>query len=84
MIHAENNYYGAGISNSFAGSSKKPGTVYSVGEVDKSKNKKKTGEFKAAKNALFEVPYEYKAISAEEVPEYVKSNAGAGVLEVLK
>ena len=44
----------------------------------------KTGEFKAAKNALFEVPYEYKAISAEEVPEYVKSNAGAGVLEVLK
>lgn len=84
LIHAENNYYGAGISNSFAGSSKKPGTVYSVGEVDKSKNKKKTGEFKTAKEASFAIPYKYEAVTAEEVPEYVKSNSGAGVLEVLK
>lgn len=84
LVHAENNYYGSGISNSFSGSTKKPGKVYSAGEADKSKNKKKTGEFKISKEELFAIPYEYKAIPADEVPEYVKANAGAGVLNVVK
>ena len=76
LINAENNYYGSGIKNSFAGNSKKFGTVYSAGEIDKSANGKKSGEFKTSDKPLFEVPYKYELLAAEKVPEFVKANAG--------
>ena len=82
LINAENNYYGSGIKNSYAGNSKKHGKVYSSGEIDNSKSGKKSGEFEAASEPLFEIPYKYEKIPAEQVPDFVKANAGAGKISI--
>ena len=83
LIQSENNYYGKGTGYSFSGASgSKQGTVYSVGDIDKTSNGKKAGQFKTSKSPLFEIKYPYATLSAEEVPDYVKANAGAGAIPV--
>ena len=80
LINSENNYYGSGIKNSYAGHSSKYGTVYSSGEADNSKSGKKSSEFNESDEPLFEIPYKYEKIPAEQVPDFVKANAGTGTL----
>ncbi len=84
QVIAENNYFGPGIKNSYSGNAKKPGTVYSAGEIDKSKGKKRKGECKLSKKPLFTIPYKYELTSAEKLPDLLKKEAGAGILSVKK
>ncbi|MBQ8678869.1 MAG: polysaccharide lyase family 1 protein [Treponema sp.] len=85
LIQSENNYYGSGTGYSFSGNSgSKQGTVYSIGDIDKTTNGKKTGQYKVSKSPLFTIPYTYATITAEEVPDYVKANAGAGMIPVVQ
>lgn len=82
LIQSEANYYGSGTGYSMSGHASKQGSVYSVGDIDKSANGRKSGQFVFSKTALFELPYSYAAIPAEDVPEFVKAQAGSGVLPV--
>lgn len=84
LIQSEKNYYGSGIKYSFSGHQSKQGTVYSVGDVDRSSNGKKSGQFKTSKSALFSIPYPYAALPVDEVPEYVRANAGAGTIPIVR
>ncbi len=85
LIQSENNFYGAGTSYSFDGASgSKQGTVYFVGDIDKSNNGKNAGKFKTSTSPLFKIPYKYEAIPADKVPDFVKANAGAGKASVKK
>ena len=85
LIQSENNYIAPATSYSISGASgSKQGTVYSVGDIDKSSNGRKSGQFKTSDSPLFSIPYAYSALSADEVPDYVKANAGAGAIPVNK
>ncbi|MBQ3671920.1 MAG: polysaccharide lyase family 1 protein [Treponema sp.] len=82
LVQSENNYFGSGISYSYSGHTSKQGTVYVIGDLDKSSSGRKPGQVSFSKSALFTIPYAYATISAKEVPDYVKANAGAGVIPV--
>lgn len=81
-IISQNNYFEQ-VAWSFSGNEKKPGSVYSVDDIDKSINGKKIGQFTIAKKPLFDIPYSYNLLTASSVPDTLKHQAGAGILEVL-
>lgn len=81
-IIAENNYYGSGINYSYSGSSSKKGNVYSSGEIDKSANKRKDGQFEVSAEKLFKIPYKYHLDKADNLKNILPVQCGAGVLPV--
>lgn len=82
-IIAQNCYFGS-VAYSVSGSDTKQGAIFLEGCIDKSKNGKKTGQFKIEKKPLFDIPYNYSLDSAGDLPVTLLENAGAGVLQVQK
>lgn len=79
-VYSENNYFGDGIKYSVSGAtgSAVKGSLYSTGDSDESKSKKRTDQFNTSNTSQFTPDYNLDKLEASAVPESVKSSAGAG------
>lgn len=81
LVVSENNYVGSGVTYAVAGNAKTAETakLYSNRDKDDSKYGNKEGDFTSVTIEPFKVPYVYTVKNVDDVPAYVKANAGAGI-----
>ena len=79
-VYSENNYFGNGVKYSVSGAtgSATKGSLYSTGDSDNSKNKKRTEQFNTSNTSQFTPSYTLDKLEASAVPNSVKASAGAG------